>query len=291
MALICETSGWWSLVQVVQEAAAVARQVTLFQRTPCIALPLIQRKLDADAARKLKEGQLKVFDHRKKTFGGHSYSFTERGISDFSPEERKELYEQLFARGGFLPLLCGFREVYTDDDANDWVYAFWRNKVRARINNPWLQEKLAPTVKPYPYAARRPLLEQNYYDVFNQSNTADGVEHGFDAITGSMTQIDIHGAEGATSFDKWTAFASTYLGLMTTNFRNMFFVYATHGPTAFSNGPTALEIQSDWVIHCIQYMRDHGHSRVHPKEEAEARYTKLVNDVGNKGMWSKAKSW
>ncbi|KAL4249848.1 FAD-binding Monooxygenase in Secondary Metabolism [Pleurotus pulmonarius] len=170
MALICETSGWWSLVQVVQEAAAVARQVTLFQRTPCIALPLIQRKLDADAARKLKEGQLKVFDHRKKTFGGHSYSFTERGISDFSPEERKELYEQLFARGGFLPLLCGFREVYTDDDANDWVYAFWRNKVRARINNPWLQEKLAPTVKPYPYAARRPLLEQNYYDVFNQSN-------------------------------------------------------------------------------------------------------------------------
>ncbi|KDQ23752.1 hypothetical protein PLEOSDRAFT_1048676 [Pleurotus ostreatus PC15] len=307
-------------VQVVQEAAAVARQVTLFQRTPCIALPLVQRKLDADAARKLKDGQLKTFDFRKKTFAGHSYSFTDMRPSDFSSEERKEFYEQLYARGGFIPLLCGFREVYTDDDANDWVYAFWRDTVRARINDPRLQEKLAPAVKPYPFAAKRPLLEQNYYDVFNQSNvnlidvnengitritpkgiqTVDGVEHqfdiivlatGFDAMTGSMTQIDIRGTEGVTIFDNWTAFASTYLGMMTTNFPNMFFVYATHGPTAFSNGPTALEIQSDWVIHCIQYMRDHGLSRVHPKKEAEEEYTKLVNDIGNKGMWSKAKSW
>lgn len=38
-------------------------------------------------------------------------------------------------------------------------------------------------------------------------------------------------------------------------------------------------------------MRGHGLSRVHPKKEAEAEYTKLVNDLGNKGMWSKAKSW
>ncbi|KAL4265522.1 FAD-binding Monooxygenase in Secondary Metabolism [Pleurotus pulmonarius] len=266
----------------------------------------------------LKEEQLKVFDYQTKTFGGHSYSFTERGISDFSPEERKELYEQLFARGGFIPLLCGFREVYTDDDANDWVYAFWRNKVRARINDPWLQEKLAPTVKPDPYAARRPPLEQNYYDVFNQSNvslidvnengisqvtpkgirTADGVEHefdvivlatGFDAITGSMTQIDIRVLKAQPSSTN----GLRLLARMTTNSPNMFFVYATHGPTAFSNGPT--EIQSDWVIHCIQYMRAHGHSRVHPKvhpkKEAQAEYTKLVNDIGNKGMWSKAKSW
>ncbi|KDQ23751.1 hypothetical protein PLEOSDRAFT_1059012, partial [Pleurotus ostreatus PC15] len=307
-------------VQVVQEAASLSRQVTVFQRTPCIALPMGQRGLDADATRKLKEGQLEAFDYRKKTFAGHTYSFTDRLPSDFSPDERKKFYEQLYSRGGFVPLLCGFREVFADDAANDWVYAFWRDTVRARINDPWLQEKLAPAVKPHPYAAKRPPLEQNYYDVFNQSNvslidvnenditritpkgvqTADGVEHefdiivlatGFDAITGSMTQINIRGTEGVTIFDKWTTFASTYLGLMTTNFPNMFFVYATHGPTALSNGPTALEIQSDWVIHCIQYMRDQGLSRIHPKKEAEERYTKLVNDLGDKGMWLKAKSW
>ncbi|KAF9502078.1 FAD dependent oxidoreductase family protein [Pleurotus eryngii] len=307
-------------VQIVQEAAAVAQQVTIFQRTPCTALPMVQRKLDADARRKLKEGQLEVFNCRRKTFGGHIGSFTDRLPSDFSPEERKEFYEQLYARGGFVPLLCGFRDVYTDDDTNDWAYAFWRDTVRARINDPWLQEKLAPAVKPYPFFAKRPPLEQNYYDVVNQSNvslidvneneitrithegiqTADGIEHqfdiivlatGFDAITGSMIQIDIRGTEGATIFDKWTAFASTYLGLMTTNFPNLFFVYATHGPTAFGNGPTTAEVQSDWVIHCIRYMRDHKLSRIHPKKEAEEEYTKLVNDIGDKGMWSKAKSW
>ncbi len=110
---------------------------------------------------------------------------------------------------------------------------------------------------------------KTYYDVFNQSNVrlidvneinidqitpkgiqlADGIEQefdvivlatGFDAITGSMTQLDIRGTDGATIHDKWTTLASTYLGLMTVNFPNMFFAYATHGPTALANGPTAL---------------------------------------------------
>lgn len=110
---------------------------------------------------------------------------------------------------------------------------------------------------------------QNYYDIFNQPNvslidvnendidqitpkgiqTADGVERefdvivlatGFDAITGSMIQLDIRGVGDANIHDKWTSLASTYLGLMTADFPNMFFSYATHGPTALSNGPTAL---------------------------------------------------
>ncbi|KAG9217682.1 hypothetical protein CCMSSC00406_0003629 [Pleurotus cornucopiae] len=306
-------------VQVVQEAAPVARQVTIFQRTPCTALPMGQRKLDAEDIKKIKEGQVKAFADRKKSYAGHSYDFTDRNMADCTPEEQNKLYEQLYARGGFYPLFAGFREIYTDA-ANDWVYAMWRDKVRARINDPWLQEKLAPTVKPYPFGTKRLPLEQNYYDLFNQPNvslidinensltqitpkgiqTADGVEHefdiivlatGFDAITGSMTQIDIRGTGGMTIFDKWTAFARTYLGLMTTNFPNMFFTYGTQGPTALSNGPTAAEMQGDWIVHCLQYMRAHGFSRIHAKKEAEEAYTKLVGDLGDQGLWMKVKSW
>ncbi|KAL4266519.1 FAD-binding Monooxygenase in Secondary Metabolism [Pleurotus pulmonarius] len=307
-------------VQVVQEAAPVAQQVTVFQRTPCTALPMGQRKLDAEDIQKMKEGQLKAFADRKKSYAGHSYDFTDRKMSDCTPEEQNELYDQLYARGGFYPLFAGFREIYTDEAANDWVYAMWRDKVRARIIDPWLQEKLAPAVKPYPFGTKRLPLEQNYYDLFNRPNvslidinensivqitpkgiqTADGVEHefdiivlatGFDAITGSMTQIGIRGTEGVTIFDKWTEYARTHLGLMTTNFPNMFFVYGTQGPTALSNGPTTVVMQGDWIVHCLQYMRANGLSRIHAKKEAEEKYTKLVNDLGDQGLWMKVRSW
>ncbi|KAF9502079.1 hypothetical protein BDN71DRAFT_1500229 [Pleurotus eryngii] len=264
----------------------------------------------------MKKGQLKAFADRKKSCAGHSYDFTDRNMTDCTPEEQNELYEQLYARGGFY-LFAGFREIYTDDAANDWVYAMWRDKVRAHINNPWMQEKLAPTIKPYPFGTKRFPLEQNYYDLFSRQNvslidvnensiaqitpkgiqTADGVEHefdiivlatGFDAITGNMTQIGIRGTEGATIFDKWTAFTRTYLGLMTTNFPNTFLTYGTQGPTALSNGPHG---RCDWIVHCPQFVRAHGFSRIHVKKEAEEAYTKLVGDLGDRGLWMKVKSW
>jgi cation diffusion facilitator CzcD-associated flavoprotein CzcO len=43
-------------VQVAQEAAAVAAHLTVFQRTPNLALPMRQKKLDDDTIRRMKEG-------------------------------------------------------------------------------------------------------------------------------------------------------------------------------------------------------------------------------------------
>ncbi len=133
---------------------------------------------------------------------------------------------------------------------------------------------------------------QNYYDLFNQPNvslidvnengidqitskgiqTDDGVERefdvvvlatGFDAITGSMIQLDIRGIGEANIHDKWTSLASTYLGLMTADFPNMFFSYATHGPTAFSNGPTALvKHYPPTVVECVLTRRPFRRFRV-----------------------------
>jgi cation diffusion facilitator CzcD-associated flavoprotein CzcO len=43
-------------VQVAQEAAAVAAHLTVFQRTPNLALPMRQWKLDDDTIRRMNEG-------------------------------------------------------------------------------------------------------------------------------------------------------------------------------------------------------------------------------------------
>ncbi|KAJ8455819.1 hypothetical protein ONZ45_g18854 [Pleurotus djamor] len=307
-------------VQVIQEAALVAKETAVFQRTPCIALPMRQRALDKGAQGKLKAHQPKVFRERKQTMGGHDMFFTKGPFASFSIEEVNMVYERLWDLGGFHPLLSGFEEVYTDDEVNTHVYGFWRDKVRERINDPVMKEKLAPEVKPHPFGTKRPPLEQTYYDVFNQANvklidvnenaisevvpegikTSDGVVHkfdilvlatGFDALTGSMTQIDIMGTNSITLHDKWTTRASTYIGLMTRHFPNMFFVYAVHGPTAFSNGPTALEVQSDWIYRCLSHMVSKGLTRIEPAEKGEEEWNQAVDEYGNKGLWMKAKSW
>ncbi|KAJ8522776.1 hypothetical protein ONZ45_g655 [Pleurotus djamor] len=299
-------------VQIIQEAALVAKETTVFQRTPCIALPMQQKALDKDAQRKLKANQAKAFQERKQTMGGHDMFFTKGPFAAFSIEEVNKVYERLWNLGGFHPLLSGFEEVYTDDEVNTHVYGFWRDKVRERINDPVMKEKLAPEVKPHPFGTKRPPLEQTYYDVFNQANvklidvnenaisevvpegitTSDGVVHkfdiivlatGFDALTGSMIQIDIKGTNGITLHDKWTTRASTYAGLMTRNFPNMFFVYAVHGPTAFSNGPTALaSLGRDRFAICFILTE---------AEKAEEDWNQTVDEYGSQGLWMKAKSW
>ncbi|KAJ8455818.1 hypothetical protein ONZ45_g18855 [Pleurotus djamor] len=307
-------------VQIIQEAALVAKETTVFQRTPNISLPMRQKALDKAAKAKLKANQPKAFRERKETMNGHDMFFTPGSLDALSAEEVKQVYERLWVRGGFHPLMAGFEEVYTNDEFNTYVYEFWRDKVRERIHDPVLKEKLAPQVKPYPFGTKRPPLELTYYDVFNQANvklidvnenaisevvpegikTSDGHIHefdilvlatGFDAVTGSMIQIDIKGTNGTTLHDKWTTRASTYMGLMTRNFPNMFFVYALHGPTAFSNGPTALEVQSDWIYRCLKSMKSKGLTRIEPAEKAEEEWNQTVDEYGDKGLWMKAKSW
>jgi cyclohexanone monooxygenase len=49
-------------VQVAQEAAGVAAHLTVFQRTPNLALPMRQRKLDEDTIRRMKEKYPEIYD-------------------------------------------------------------------------------------------------------------------------------------------------------------------------------------------------------------------------------------
>ena len=58
---------------VAQEAAGVAAHLTVFQRTPNLALPMRQRKLDDDTIRRMKEGYPRAYQKRSTTFGGFDY--------------------------------------------------------------------------------------------------------------------------------------------------------------------------------------------------------------------------
>lgn len=66
--------------------------------------------------------------------------------------------------------MSNYQDILTDRAGNDVVYAFWRRKVSERLRDPKKRELLAPAVAPHPFGAKRPSMEQRFYEVFNQEN-------------------------------------------------------------------------------------------------------------------------
>src|SRR3546814_4054992 len=113
-----------------------------------------------------------------------------------------------------------------------------RSKIRSVVHDPEVAEKLCP--RGYPYGAKRPPIDTDYYETFNRDNvtlvdisdggitriTPTGVETpaghhevdtivfatGFDAMTGPLLRMGITGRDGLTPERKWAAGPATKLG-------------------------------------------------------------------------------
>lgn len=330
-------------VQVIQEAGPIAAHLTVFQRTPNLAVPMVNKHpLSLVMQAKMKEEMYPIlFKRREQTFTGFHYDILPRDVFDLSAEERYLLFNDLWSKGGFRYVFGSCKDILSNEKANAEVYTFWRKKVLERVRDPEMQRKLAPVKQPHPFGTKRISLEQTYYEVFNQPNvvlvditenpiveinskgvkTQDGVVHeldvlvlatGFDAITGSISQIDIKGMDGISIGDKWKKGLSTYLGMTVSGYPNMFFPYGPQAPTPFCNGPTCAvsvltltyrvitpeimlnliqEIQGDWIVDCLVYLRQHNIARIDATQEASNAWVQRISDIFSQGLWNRAKSW
>jgi hypothetical protein len=107
-----------------------------------MALPMVQIKLDRQKQLDEEDQRREIYKLRSTTFGGFNYDWVHRDLSTASPEERVALFEKLWAAGGFQFWLANYQDILFKQDANDFCYEFWKNKVRARLDNPEMQEKL-----------------------------------------------------------------------------------------------------------------------------------------------------
>jgi cation diffusion facilitator CzcD-associated flavoprotein CzcO len=306
-------------VQVAQEAAAVAAHLTVFQRTPNLALPMRQKKLDDGTIRRMKESYSLAYKKRRTSFGGFDYQFLEKAASEVSADERQATFERIWEIGGLAPWVGSFNDLLVNEQSNRAAYDFWRDKTRARIKDPVLAEILAPMEPIHPYGTKRPSLEQNFFDIFNQSNvslvdlrkspiervTRTGVktaagEHdldmlvlatGFDAITGGLTSIDIRGTQGETLGEKWAKGVRAHLGMAAADFPNLLFVYGPHSPNAFANGPTCAELQGDWIVQLLDHVRQRGWTRFEATAAAEEDWRAQVHALADATLFPQADSW
>ncbi|KAF3044627.1 hypothetical protein E8E12_005538 [Didymella heteroderae] len=308
-------------VQLATELAKVAGHLTIFQRTPNMALPMKQDRYDPPVQALPRDQYPDLLAHRKDSFSGFSFNFIPRSTFADTPEQRREVYESLWAQGDFQFWLATYVDMLFDPRANEEAYNFWCRKTRTRIQDERVKEILAPLKPPHAFGCKRISLEKGYFEIFNQENvtlvdaskdgspilsiTATSVKTkkreyevdvivcatGYDAVTGGLTQIDIRGRGGLSLKDAWKDGAKTYLGMASHGFPNMFFTYGPQAPTAFCNGPTCAELQGDWIFNIIDHAQEHRLAVAEVLEQAQQEWKELIWKLANASLLSSVDSW
>ena len=288
-------------VQLITEIAKEVGQLTVFQRTPNYCAPLRNRPISEEEQKDIKKRYPEILERCRESFVGFLHAPDPRSMFDVSPEEREAFFEEIWSDIGFRKWFGNFHDIFTSHEANEIYAEFVRRKIRERVKDPVVAEKLVP--KDHPFGAKRIPLESGYYEVYNRPNvrlvdlretpieriTPKGVkttaeEHeldvlvyatGFDAITGGVTRIDIRGAGGRTIKDAWADGPRTYLCVQTAGFPNLFVANGA----IFCNVPRCAEAVVEWVTDAIAYMRDHGYERITPTAEAEEGWVRHCEEI------------
>lgn len=309
-------------VQVIQEISSEVGQLTVFQRTPNLALPMQQASVKDQTKWKFPptEAYQNIFAKTRTSFSGMDMGFIQKNGVDASSDERQAVFKDLFERGGFHFWVANYKDLFHCKETNEAAYQFWCETTRARIKDPIKRDILAPIVQPHAFGTKRPSLEQHYFEVFNQDNvniidvrqspiieiTTNGIKTeiegnievdviifatGFDALTGGILNIQLTNGLNESLQDKWKNSVWTYLGIATAGFPNMFFLYGPQAPSAISNGPTCVEAQGDWIIKLLVKMKHGKKTNVVALEEAEHEWKKTITDIWNNSLFSGANSW
>lgn len=304
-------------VQTIPVIAEQAKHLFIFQRTANFSIPARNKLLEPEYERWWKSNYA---EHRKQmleTFTGClAPAMKNCSAMSVTPEERLQEYEKQWQKGGFN-ILGSFNDLLLNQEANDTAADFLRSKIRQIVKDPIITEKLIP--HGFPLVVKRISLDTHYFETFNRNNVTlidlrqesidkiipTGVSignktyelddivfaTGFDAITGALLQIDIRGRAGKILRDKWADGPCTYLGLMATDFPNLFMITGPSSPAIFANGALCIEQHVDWITDCLVYLRTNHYATIEPSAEAENNWGNHVNAVANFTLFSKADCW
>jgi len=302
-------------IQTIQTIAKEVGHLTVFQRTANWAAPLHNGKIDAETQKKIKAGYPEMFARCQETFACFVHTPDARGAFEVSDEEREANYERLYGERGFGIWQGNFRDILTDRKANATISDFVARKIRQRVKDQAVAEKLIP--KNHGFGTRRVPLETYYYEVYNQDNvelidiketpieriTQSGIKTsarefefdiiiyatGFDAITGSFDKIDFRGANDARLKEKWKHGPQTYLGIMVHEFPNMMMLMGPH--TALGNIPRSIEYSVDWVTGLVRFARDNKLTRLEATTAGVQSWTDHVKALGVGLLSNEIDSW
>ena len=302
-------------VQTIQEVSKDVGHLTVFQRRPNWCAPLHNSEIKLDEMEIIRAGYDAMFERCALTRSGFIHTVDPRGTFEVTEEERYEFWEQLYAGRGFGIWQGNFKDILTDPEANRAISDFIADKIRERVNDPLVAEKLIP--KNHGFGTRRVPLETNYYESYNRENvelidinetpieriTPNGIltiekelefdliiyATGFDAVFGSYNGIDIRGVNQRKLKAQWKEELATFLGIQTNNFPNLFMIMGPHAMQG--NNPRNIEFNVEWITGIIRHMSDRGLTRAEASLESQNSWHEYVVEQGKNLLMRQVDSW
>ena len=302
-------------VQTIQELAKTAGHLTVFQRTPNWCAPLHNAKISKEEMSDIRARYDEIFSLCQASPGCYIHAPDPRKTLETPAEEREAFWEELYASPGFGIWMGQFSDTLTDRDANRLASEFIAEKIRQRVKDPAVAEKLIP--KCHGLGTRRVPLETGYYEVYNKPNvelvdinetpiervTERGIQTtelerifdiiiyatGFDAITGAFDQIDIRGVDGVQLKNVWQDGPQTYLGVLVEGFPNFLMTMGPHA--GLGNYTRTAEYSVEWVTGLLRFATERGLTRIAATANGVAEWTDHVIALGEGQLMNEIGSW
>ncbi|MEZ5656644.1 MAG: NAD(P)/FAD-dependent oxidoreductase [Sphingobium sp.] len=290
-------------IQCVPYLAADAKELYVFQRTPCSVDVRGNAPTDLQWAAELKPGWQ---DERRNNFediiSGKPFEV------DLVNDGWTDIYRNLQTMVSF-----GEKQGGESSDRRQLaeIADFQKmNKIRDRVDEIVRDPATAEALKPwYRQHCKRPGFNDNYLDVFNRPNVtlvdvsdsqgveaiteaglvAGGTEYpvdciifatGFEITTSVRRRVDydIIGEGGKSIFDHWSNGLRTLHGHSSRGFPNWFTIGISQNGVS-ANNTFAFDMQARHLAYIISQTIERGASTVQPSEEAEAAW---VAEIRNK---------
>jgi len=305
-----------SAVQSIPVIAEQAADLTVFQRTPAYSLPARNRPLREKEIAEMKANYRDYRQAQKVSGAGVPVPAPTKSALEVSDEERDATYEAAWESGSLVNLLSSFTDLAVNQQANDTAKRWIHKKIHSIVADAAVADDLSPE---YPFGTKRPCLDTNYYETYNRDNvhlvnlqrtplvevTEKGIRTseqeyefdaivyatGFDAMTGSLTNVDIRGRDGISLKETWSAGPRTYLGIGSAGFPNLFMITGPGSPSVLSNMVVSIEQHVDWVAAAVEHLESQGLRAIEATQEAQDAWVDHVNEIASYTLYPKANSW
>ena len=302
-------------IQCIPLIAKEASHLTVFQRTPNYTVPARNKPLDDNFVESIKSRYQEFRKDNYKLGFGLSLPLNDVSALDVSEEERHKQFEIQWQNGG-LGFLTAFNDIIFNMDANKHAQDFIRNKINSIVDDKKTAKLLSPST---PVACKRLCVDTDYYQTYNLPNVnlidiketpIDSIKTnglligeeihqldtliiatGFDAMTGSIMNIDIRGKNGLSIKEKWVNGPSTYLGIATSGFPNLFMITGPGSPSVLSNMVPSIEQHVNWISECIDYLQKHKYQKIEVEIEAEEKWTDELLNISDGTIYPHCNSW
>jgi cation diffusion facilitator CzcD-associated flavoprotein CzcO len=288
-------------VQVVPTILADVAELTVYQRTANWCTPLNNTPITPAEQAQLRADFEDLRETLNTSISGFAHPVNERAAFDDTEAERQAFYEKMWNSPGFMKLTSNYADLLFNEAANAEWCDFIAAKIRGIVRDPDVADRLIP--KNHQFGGKRPPFVRGYFEAFNDPKvslvdlretpivrmTENGIETtagvrefdivvwatGFDFGTGALSRMGIRGRDGLELTQSWADGPSTFLGLQTHGFPNLFFPGGPHA--AAGNNPRYNGDQVDFVTDVLVHATERGCDVIEVTAEAEERWTRMVD--------------